>query len=80
MSTASIASDTPVVRPPRQMTLASLCRRARRAVVTSWTSAALTPATLLAAMLMPMPVPHTQIPRSALPSATARPTAMPKRG
>ena len=80
VSTASMASATPVVLPPRQITLASLWRRARPAVVTSWTSAARIPATLLAAMLMPIPVPHTQMPRSARPSATARPTASPNSG
>ena len=32
-----MASATPVVLPPRQITLASLWRRARPAVVTSWT-------------------------------------------
>ncbi len=68
------------VRPPRQTTLAWLCRRARVAVVTSWTTAARTPGTLLAAMAMPMPVPQTHTPSSARPPATARPTAAPKSG
>ena len=70
----------PVVRAPRQTTLAWLWRRANAAVVTSWMTAARTPGILLAAMAIPMPVPQTQSPRSADPSATARPTAAPKSG
>ena len=43
-------------------------------------TAARTPATLLAAMAIPLPLPHTQTPRSASPAATVRPTAAPKSG
>ena len=66
-ASASTATVAPVVRAPTQSTLAWLCRRARAAVVTSWTTAARTPGTLLAAMAMPMPVPQMQTPRSADP-------------
>ena len=79
VSTASMASAVPVVRPPRQTTLASLWRRAKPPWSRRGPERPVRPGTLLAEMLMPMPVPQTQSPRSARPSATARPTAMPKR-
>ena len=77
---ASRATVGPVVRAPKQSTLAWLCCLASVAVVTSCTTAARTPGTLFAAMEMPIPVPQTQTPNSAEPSVTARPTAAPKSG
>jgi hypothetical protein len=44
------------------------------------TVAARIPSILLAAMAIPMPLPHTQRPRSAPPSRIDRPTAAPKSG
>ncbi len=76
----SWATSGPVNRAPMHTTLASLCSRARRAEVTSWTTAARTPFTLLAAIEIPMPVPHTHTPTSLSPAAMARPTAAPKSG
>jgi glycogen operon protein len=43
-------------------------------------SAARTPGTLFAAIDIPMPLPHTRIPRSAPPAATISPTANAKSG
>lgn len=48
-SSASVATTVPISRAPKQMTLASLCARASRAEVTSWTIAARTPRILFAA-------------------------------
>ena len=67
----------PVVRPPKQITFASLCCRANRAVVSSWTTAARTPRTLFAAIEIPMPVPHTASPIVPGVSTVLRPTAAP---
>ncbi len=80
VSMASLATSSPTMRPPMHTTLAWLCARASRAVVTSWTTAARTPWTLLAAMEMPIPVPQAHRPSSARPSGTARPTAAPNFG
>jgi hypothetical protein len=61
-------------------TLRSLCSRATRAVSTSAMAAARTPGSLLAAIAIPMPVPHTRTPRSNRPSLTPRATAEAKSG
>ena len=73
ISSESVATSGPVKRSPKQITLASLCSRASRAEVTSCTTAARTPAILFAAMAMPIPVPHTQTPKSAPPDTTLAP-------
>ena len=57
------------------MTLASLCARDSRADSASVTTAALMPWTLFAAIDMPMPLPHTRMPRSKRPSTTPLATA-----
>ena len=76
-SSESTATTFPINRAPKHTTLALLCWRARRAELTSCTTAARTPRTLLAAMAIPIPVPQQHIPKSASPRATARPTASP---
>jgi hypothetical protein len=65
-------SSSPSTSLARHRTLASLCRRETWAVSSSWQRAARTPWTLLAQMLMPIPVPQIMMARSALPSTTAR--------
>src|SRR3546814_2842139 len=67
---------SPVMRAPSASTLASLCSRLRRAEVTSWQSAARAPGWRFTAMEMPMPVPQTTTPASALPEVTASATAL----
>src|SRR5262245_31345650 len=64
------ASSCGLVRPPRASTLESLCSRVKRAVSSLVTTAARTPATLLAAIASPIPLPPSTMPRSARPSAT----------
>ncbi|EAU64874.1 conserved hypothetical protein [Stigmatella aurantiaca DW4/3-1] len=74
------ATPAPTTRCPRQSTLASLCARAMRASNSVEHRAARTPRCLLAAMLMPMPVPHTSTPSAYSPLATARATFNAKSG
>ena len=74
------ASAAGVRRAPSARTFASLCCRDSRAASTSETTAARTPATLLAAIDMPMPLPQTRIPRSQRPFATASATALARSG
>ena len=76
-SAALLLASIPVVRAPSANTLALLCRRESRASSESWQSAARTPGTRLAAILMPIPLPHTATPRSARPAATASAKAFP---
>ena len=64
-------SSSGTKRPERVMTFASLCSRHKAANSELMMLAARTPGTLSAAMAMPMPVPHTSTPRSAVPSATS---------
>ena len=52
-------------------TLVSLCARLSSAVISSWTTPARIPLTLLAAIETPIPVPQKRMPRSTRPSATA---------
>lgn len=59
------ASSGATKRAPSASTLALLWFRARRAVVSSWQSAARAPWTLLAAMASPWPLPPRTTPRSA---------------
>src|SRR4051794_16486983 len=61
-------------RAPSVSTLASLCSRVRRTSSSDCAGAARTPATLLAAIAIPMPVEHTRIPRSDRPAPTSRAT------
>ena len=56
VSTMSSARFSPIMPPPMASTLASLCSRVILADNVSEHSAHRTPGTLLAAMLMPMPV------------------------
>ena len=58
---------------PSVSTLASLCSRVSRTSSSIGAGAARTPATLLAAIAMPIPVEQTSIPRSASPAATFSP-------
>ena len=75
VSTASMASAAPRVRPPRQTTLASLWRRASEAVVTSWTSGGPDAGDLVGGHGDADAGAADADPASARPSATARPTA-----
>ena len=78
--TMSLTTAGPEVLAPMQSTLASLWRRASRAVVTSWQSEARMPGILLAAIDTPMPLPHSTIPRSAALEATRFATLAAKSG
>src|SRR5579875_1184534 len=69
-STMSHASTGARIRAPSARTLASLCWRARRAVYSSWHSAARAPWTLLAAICSPWPEPPTTMPSWARPWTT----------
>ena len=53
----------------------SLLLRERSAEYWSWQTAARMPGILLAVMHMPMPVPHSRMPRSWRPAATAEATS-----
>ncbi len=66
----SSLTATGTKRAETVMTFASLCARASLANSGSVTLAARTPSTLLAAIAMPIPVPHTSTPASASPAAT----------
>ena len=71
----SSASSVATTRAPSESTLASLCRLAKRAVYSSWQSAARAPRTLFAAIASPCPLPPITMPRSALPRTTRRATS-----
>src|SRR5580704_2903735 len=75
---ASRAVSGPISRWPNAT--ASLCSRANLADVTSWANAARTLGWRLAAIGMPISVPHTRTPRSALPAAMTSVMAPPKSG
>ena len=55
---------------PIHMTFASLLKIERSVENGSWQTAARIPGTLLAVIAIPIPVPHTRIPRSQVPSVT----------
>ena len=68
-ASSAVTSDAPSVS-----TLAPLCSREYRAIVSVVAIAALIPRTLLAAIADPMPAPSITMPASASPRETARPT------
>src|ERR1019366_4524896 len=68
-------SSSLVMRAPNVSTLASLCSRDNSASDSLTTRAARMPGTLLAAIDIPMPVPQTRMPKSALCAATSSATA-----
>ena len=68
------------MRPPIATTLASLCERANWAVSIFHASAALTPATLFAAICSPFPEPPKTIPSDVESLATACAAGMQKTG
>lgn len=78
VSTMSSATSVPITRAPSASALALLCRRESRAEKASETMAQRTPATLLADIPMPWPVPQMTMARSASPVATFRAAASPK--
>src|SRR5690606_31002425 len=67
----AFAISIPVSRAPSATTLASLCSRASLAESGSDTRAQRHAGLRLTDIAMPMPEPHSAIPRSALPFATA---------
>ena len=67
-----MARDRPTTLPPRQITFMSSSSTPWCAEKTSTTREARAPGTLFAAMHAPTPLPHTAMPRSSFPSATAR--------
>ena len=73
-SRISSARPNATMRPPIERTLASLCcaRQARGIEIVAQRGA--DAGTLLAAICSPWPLPPSTMPRSARPSATARPT------
>ena len=73
--TSSHASSIPTVLAPSVMMLALLCSFAILAENVSVTSAARIPSTLLAAMLIPILVPHTRIAQSYSPATTPSATS-----
>ena len=75
MSTRYLASSTPITRSPMHIICALLLFLERSAENGSWQTAARIPGTLLAQIAMPIPVPHTRIPLSYSPAATASATA-----
>ena len=76
-STNRVISSMVCIRPPTEITLASLCRRASTAVSSFQASAARTPGTLLAAIASPLPEPPMTTPRDVVPScqSVATPSA-----
>ena len=68
-----VISSTECIRPPTEITFASLCSRASAAVSSLHTSAARTPSTLLAAICSPLPEPPMTTP--ALPSSATTASA-----
>src|SRR5450432_657638 len=80
LSTIATACSGLRILAPSVNTLALLCSRLIWASYSVLTLAARTPATLLAAMAMPIPLPHTRIPRSARASWTSWATARAKSG
>ncbi|OEJ26880.1 hypothetical protein AS594_22755 [Streptomyces agglomeratus] len=63
ISTNFVASSWVCMRPPMEMTLASLCSRPSAAVCSLQASAARTPLTLFAAICSPLPEPPITMPR-----------------
>ena len=61
----SLTVTNPKIRAPIQSTFASLCCRVSSADFISPQQAALIPFILFAAILIPIPVPHKRIPKSA---------------
>ena len=80
VSTTISARPGPITRAPRQRIFASLWERVASAENASPTTAARMPLTLLAAILIPMPVPQTRTPLSASFAATQSATAKAKSG
>ena len=72
-STKWVISSTECIRPPTEITFASLCSRASTAMSAFHTSAARTPFTLLAAICSPLPDPPITTPM--LPGSLATPSA-----
>ena len=76
VSINSHASADPITFPPRQNTFMSSSSTPWWAENTSWMSPARTPATLLAQMDAPTPLPQSATPRSTCPAATALASGM----
>src|SRR5579864_6789125 len=78
--TSARASSGGVSRAPSASTLRSLCIRLSFAASSVPMAMARMPATLLAAIAMPIPDPHTRMPRSKWPAATSWATLAAKSG
>src|SRR3990172_4379263 len=78
--TISTTLSHPVMRSPMVRTFASLWSRASRAAVTDSQTAARIPLCLLATIDIPIPVPHTKIPRSHSPPTIAAEALCPQSG
>lgn len=63
ISTNFVHSSSVCIRPPMEITLASLCSRPSAAVCSLQASAARTPLTLFAAICSPLPEPPMTMPR-----------------
>ena len=70
MSAILQASPSPITLAPIHNTFALLCCFVASALKQSWHNAARMPSSLLAAMLMPIPVPQIKIPSSHFPDVT----------